>query len=271
MNELDSDVTHMDSFREWLAGLDRRGKRVLLVALGLFGSVWLSGALLAPATVAGIERLAPLMRAAAALCFGGFTWPWMLLERNGSIVESVQQPYFLWIPLAAALPGTITGFLWLMSQKVDPATQMKRRMQALDRSQGHVSAEHLARTCAIERGIPLAYVRDKKGKKVRVGLQVEAESHIFSIAPTGRGKSLHLTDVLLAYPGAALVVDPKGEMLKRTAAVRSGWGPSTVFQATRSVWPITTSGCWTATARPSSTPTCCVPGRTGKRYSPRSR
>ena len=225
MSEIESDATHMDSLREWLAGLDRRGKRLLLVALGLLGSVWLSGALLAPTTVAGIKRLPPLTRAAAALCFGGFAWPWMLLERNGSIVESIHRPSFLWIPLAVVLPGTLTGFVWLLSQKVDPATQMKRRMKALDRSQGHVSAEQVARTCAVEWGIPLAYVKNKKGNKVRVGLQMEAESHIFSIAPTGRGKSLHLTDVLLSYPGAALVVDPKGEMLQRTAAVRSAWGP----------------------------------------------
>jgi len=225
MNEIENDSTNMATFRAWLAGLDRRRKRVLLVALGLFGCVWLSGAVLAPTTVAGIERLMPGWRAAAAICFGGFTWLWMLWERNESIVESVQRPNILWIPLACVLPGIIVGFVLLLSLKVNPVTQMKRRMEALDRSQGHVSAEHLAETCAVEKGVPLACVRNRKGKKVRVGLQMEAESHIFSIAPTGRGKSLHLTDVLLSYPGAALVVDPKGEMLQRTAGVRSAWGP----------------------------------------------
>ena len=113
MNEIESDATHMDSLREWLAGLDRRGKRLLLVALGLLGSVWLSGALLAPTTVVGIGRLPPLLRAAAALCFGGIAWLWMRWERNGSIVESVRQPSFLWIPLAVVLPAAITGFIWL--------------------------------------------------------------------------------------------------------------------------------------------------------------
>lgn len=225
MNEIANDATNMNIFREWLAGMGRRRKRVLLVALTLFGGVWLSGAMLASATVAGIERLSPGLRAAAALCFGGFTWLWMLLERNGDIVESVQRSNALWIPLAGVLPAIIGFFILRLSRKVDPATQMKRRMKALDRSQGHVSAEHLAETCVVERGIPLAYVRVKKGKKARVGLQMDAESHIFSIAPTGRGKSLHLTDVLLSYRGAALVVDPKGEMLERTAGMRSAWGP----------------------------------------------
>ena len=220
-----SDATNMDSFRDWLTGLDRRGRRVLFVVLGFLGAVWLSGALLAPGVVAGIQRLPPLMRVVVALCFGGFAWPWALLKQGGMINESVQRPNMSWVLLAAALPGSVWGFYWLMGQKVDPVTQMKRRMKALDRSQGHVTAEHLARTCAVERGIPLAYVRNKKGEKVRVGLEMEAESHIFAIAPTGRGKGLHLTDVLLSYPGAALVVDPKGELLQRTAAVRSGWGP----------------------------------------------
>ena len=225
MNEIASNATQMDAFREWLAGLDRRGKRVLLTALGVFSSVWLSGALLAPNVVAGIERLPPLMRVAAALCFGGFAWPWLLLERNGSIVESVQRPHLLWIPLAGVLPGIVGLAIWLLSQEVDPLTLMKRRIRELDRSQGHISADELAKMSAVDRGVPLAIVTTRKGKKVRVGLEIESEGHVCSFAPTGRGKSLHLTDVLLSYPGAALVVDPKGEMLKRTAATRSNWGP----------------------------------------------
>lgn len=225
MNEIASNATHMDAFREWLAGLDRRGKRVLLTFLGVFSSVWLSGALLTPSIVAGIERLPPLMRVAAALCFGGFAWPWLLLERNGSIVESVQRPHLLWIPLAAVLPGIVGLAIWLLSQEVDPVIQMKRRIRELDRSQGHISADELAKMSAVDRGVPLAIVTTRKGKKVRVGLEIESEGHICSFAPTGRGKSLHLTDVLLSYPGAALVVDPKGEMLRRTAATRSNWGP----------------------------------------------
>ncbi|MFQ5401802.1 MAG: type IV secretory system conjugative DNA transfer family protein, partial [Anaerolineae bacterium] len=36
---------------------------------------------------------------------------------------------------------------------------------------------------------------------------------------------LHLTDTLLTWPGPALVVDPKGEQLERTAAWRSQFGP----------------------------------------------
>ncbi len=44
-------------------------------------------------------------------------------------------------------------------------------------------------------------------------------------APTRSGKGLHLTETLLRWRGATVIIDPKGEQLKRTAAYRSQFGP----------------------------------------------
>jgi len=65
-------------------------------------------------------------------------------------------------------------------------------------------------------GIPLAYLRGKP-----LGLPWEADrGHVAVIGPTRAGKSFHLTDTLLRWPGPALVIDPKGEQWQRTAGYR---------------------------------------------------
>ena len=40
------------------------------------------------------------------------------------------------------------------------------------------------------------------------------------LAPTRSGKGLHLTQTMLTWPGAAIIVDPKGEQYQRTAGER---------------------------------------------------
>lgn len=65
-------------------------------------------------------------------------------------------------------------------------------------------------------GIPLAY---RGGKPL--GLPPDTDrGHVAVIGPTRAGKSFHLTDALLRWPGPALVVDPKGEQWQRTAGSR---------------------------------------------------
>ncbi len=49
----------------------------------------------------------------------------------------------------------------------------------------------------------------------------EDRGHVAVIAPSRSGKGLHLTEALLAWPGAAVVVDPKGEQWARTAGSRT--------------------------------------------------
>ncbi len=70
-------------------------------------------------------------------------------------------------------------------------------------------------------GLPLGLVNDQV-----VGIPYGADAgHVAVIAPTRSGKGLHLTETLLRWPGAAVVVDPKGEQWERTAGTRTQWGP----------------------------------------------
>ncbi len=72
------------------------------------------------------------------------------------------------------------------------------------------------RPLSLAPGIPLAYLRGKP-----LGLPWDADrGHVAVIGPTRAGKSFHLTDTLLRWPGPALVIDPKGEQWQRTAGYR---------------------------------------------------
>lgn len=52
------------------------------------------------------------------------------------------------------------------------------------------------------------------------------ESHLLTVAPTRTGKStMQIIPNLLAYGGAAVVLDPKGELYRHTAAARERIGP----------------------------------------------
>lgn len=81
-----------------------------------------------------------------------------------------------------------------------------------------------------EDGLPLAEVKKKRNESQLVGIKATRsnnpdaasfiEGHAFVCGPTRSGKSMHLTETLLRYPHAALVVDPKSEQFERTAAYR---------------------------------------------------
>jgi len=70
-------------------------------------------------------------------------------------------------------------------------------------------------------GLPLALV---EGEVIGIPFG-EDRGHCAVIAPTRSGKGLHLTEALLRWPGAAVVLDPKGEQWARTAGTREQWGP----------------------------------------------
>ena len=70
-------------------------------------------------------------------------------------------------------------------------------------------------------GLPLALVEGEV-----IGIPFGADrGHVAVIAPTRSGKGLHLTETLLRWPGAAVVLDPKGEQWTRTAGTRAQLGP----------------------------------------------
>ena len=209
------------SLNEWWNALSADSRRRVYIGLGLITLFWLAGTLHAPTTVDGIARLNGIWRWLLALCMGPFSFLWRLLEHTGKIQETMARPNLLYLPLVAISPGALFGLYWLLSQEADPLVSLRRRLQRMDEAQGRVAPEKIADKMAIRHGIPLVQVRNRKKEAVTVGYsREEMEGHILVVAPTRTGKGLHLTETLLRYPGPALVVDPKLEQFRRTAAYR---------------------------------------------------
>ncbi len=79
-----------------------------------------------------------------------------------------------------------------------------------------------------EVGVPLASLTvnqaNRDGKMIGLPFN-EMEGHVLVVGNTGSGKGMHLTETLLHYPGAMVVIDPKGEQYERTAGFRQQLGP----------------------------------------------
>jgi hypothetical protein len=102
-------------------------------------------------------------------------------------------------------------------------TEIEDQAQRHAATQGREHPAQIARRLAGQApGVPLVRV----GRQL-IGVPYGADlGHIAVIAPTRSGKGLHLTQTLLTWPGAAVVVDPKGEQWQRTASWRaSNIGP----------------------------------------------
>jgi len=212
-------------FKQWWQEMAPRAKKRWRIALGLFALFWLAGAVYAPTAVAGIARLEGLARPLMSLGMGGFGFLWGGLKGLGLIEETAQEPSLFWIVLALALPGAIFGFIYILDQAPNPLFNMQKMLEKFARSQGRMKEKEVAQTLTIQRGAPYATVNENK-KWVKVGLDyATGEGHVLVSGPTRSGKGLHLTDTLLTWPGPALVVDPKGEQLERTAGFRSQFGP----------------------------------------------
>ncbi|MCB9009423.1 MAG: type IV secretory system conjugative DNA transfer family protein [Ardenticatenaceae bacterium] len=213
-------------FKQWwqeMPAAQKKRWRVFLLGFSLF---WLAGAAYAPTAVAGIARLTGLARLLMAVGMGGFGFLWGGLKGLGLIQETAQEPKLFWVVLALALPGAIFGFIYILDQAPNPLFNMQKMLGKFARSQGRLQDKEVAQQLAVERGVPYATVTDDKKKEVKVGLDyASGEGHLLVSGPTRSGKGLHLTDTLLTWPGPALVVDPKGEQMARTAAWRSQFGP----------------------------------------------
>ncbi len=226
MSDFQEPMKNSHYFRQWWAETAPAARRVWRVALVLFGLFWLAGAWYATQVVAGIVRLGGAARLLMGLGMGGFGFLWGGLKALGAFEETVQTPNLLWLPLALAMPAALYGFVALLDQSPNPLYGMQKKLVGFARSQGRTEAEVAAQKLAVNRGVPFATVADERKKTVRVGLDyTTGEGHVLVAGPTRSGKGLHLTDTLLTWPGAALVVDPKGEQLARTAAWRSRFGP----------------------------------------------
>lgn len=191
------------------------------ISLTVFALLWLAGAVSAFLTVAGIVRLGLGARLLAAAVMGPMGLPWGLLKLMGVIVETTEEPNLLWLALAALS----AGFLWLagkaLTAEPDAEMQQQRRHERQWQAQGRLPDEEAAEKLAIEKGVPLAEVTVTEKRTVTVGIDYETgEGHALVIGPTRSGKGIHLTETLLKWPGAAIIVDPKGEQFKRTAGYR---------------------------------------------------
>jgi hypothetical protein len=212
--------------RQWWQERAPATRKRWWLALTLLGAFWLAGAWYAPRLVAGIARLEGPTRVLMALGMGGFSFLWGSVKALGVLEETVQKPNLLWVPLALALPAAVYGVIYLLDQAPNPLSGMQKKLAGFARSQGRVETDAAAQKLAVTRGVPFATVTNAKKEQIRVGLDYTGgEGHVLVTGPTRSGKGLHLTDTLLTWPGAALVVDPKGEQIARTAAWRSRFGP----------------------------------------------
>jgi len=213
-------------FKQWwqeMPAAPKKRWRVFLLGFSLF---WLAGAAYAPTAVAGITRLTGLARLLMAVGMGGFGFLWGGLKGLGLIQETAQEPNLFWIVLALALPGAVFGFIYILDQAPNPLFNMQKMLGKFARSQGRLQEKEIAQQLTVERGVPYAIITNDKKKEVKVGLDyASGEGHVLVSGPTRSGKGLNLTDTLLAWPGPALVVDPKSEQMARTAAWRSQFGP----------------------------------------------
>jgi hypothetical protein len=108
---------------------------------------------------------------------------------------------------------------FLVKPPGNEATGMINDLRNRDQAekQGRLPAAELARDLGIEEGIPLAHRRGQQS-----AFHPATGRH--GAGPTGSGKGLHLSESYLRWPGAAVVIDPKGEQYARMSGHRAQFG-----------------------------------------------
>lgn len=195
----------------------KRKWRIFAIILGL---LWLGGSIAAFLSVAGIRRMggggllvAPFM--------GPFGLLWAFLKWTGLITETLQEPNLFWLVLA----GINGGLGWLIGKIVtgepNQLVQQQRQQQVTEKAQGRLPATEIGEKLQISQGVSSAEIVTDNKEPVTVGIDYEGgEGHMLVVGPTRSGKGLHLTQTMLMWPGAAIIVDPKGEQFERTAGER---------------------------------------------------
>lgn len=152
-----------------------------------------------------------------------------------SSVETALSPLIVALVSLAILAVPVGGIVLLVraAQHFHPARPLQAQARQHERGQGRVADGEIAHALSlpppvlqggipIAHGLPLAYLHG-----VSLGLPWQSDAgHVGVIGPTRSGKSFHLTDTLLRWPGPAVCIDPKGEQWERTAGFRERqYGP----------------------------------------------
>ncbi len=166
----------------------------------------------------------PQERAMRAVAFGPAYAPLgvaragrtMLIRRKPVPTKSVM------LLVGAMAIGLLALLLFGGGDRQDQRERQRRAARKHAEAQGRPLPAEVVRKLRLPgSGLPLGLVNDQV-----VGIPYGADAgHVAVIAPTRSGKGLHLTETLLRWPGAAVVVDPKGEQWERTAGTRAQWRP----------------------------------------------
>ena len=162
------------------------------------------------------------------------SWPLAALAHEQMLVGALPltaAAFSRWyLGLAALLPAVpwllYRWWLWLPA---GPRQVNRYRAEEHRRQQGQLTGGEARRLLAMgQAGLPLASLEREQTKRHQdlIGLPAGAlEGHVLVVGATRSGKGMHLTETLLRYPGAMVVIDPKGEQYERTAGYRAQRGP----------------------------------------------
>lgn len=159
-------------------------------------------------------------RAAVAWGFGPLFWLFDVGRARGWIdVVGIDVPVLVAAIVIGALPVLVCVGLLTANGAERSQWQRQRRLATKHaRQQNRLEPARVQRAVGLSGpGLPLAIVEETP-----IGLPFSTDrGHVGVIAPSRSGKGLHLTEALLAWPGASITVDPKAEQWERTAGQRA--------------------------------------------------
>lgn len=100
----------------------------------------------------------------------------------------------------------------------------KRRQKQHRLAQGRLTISEAAAQLSIEGNIPLATVTGQT-VSAEFAIPTEDDGHLLLVAPPDSKWREHLANILIRWPGAALIADPNGSLYLRTGHLRdTTWG-----------------------------------------------
>ncbi len=213
---MNTEMTNWDYVRAGWADHPAR-KRKWFIFFGIVVALWLAGfAAARPLLVQ--EDTSPLL----ALIMGPMGLVWRFLV-DKDILDAENK---LLIVFCALWGGIVFLVGKIFSSPMTEENHIRYEQERQHKAQGRLTDSEAIKTLKMDKGIPLALARIDKKNTQAIGLDYEnSEGHVLVVGNTRSGKGLHLTQTLLQWPGAAVVVDPKAEQYERTAGHRSRLGP----------------------------------------------